>query len=328
VHSTRMSVLEGRPSLHRRVPCDYGFTVLEVLVGAVIMGILFSLIAPAVVSSREAACNNTCKTHLRQLALAVQSYETTHQSFPAGATAGPSGTHGISWFVEMLPYIEQDALYDKYDKSSPNSGHLLFHIKNRQAVDNVKIDSFRCPSSTLEPTSQIGSGSVTVMMPSFVGIAGASNSPGALEHRVSPCCHPRGGGELSASGVLVPNNRIRVSQIVDGLSRTLLVGEASAALVGLEGRLYRVDGGYPLGWTTGTRGRGIPPDFTPSLPAYNITSIRYSANEECFDLAGIYFDHGANNPLTSEHPGGVNVAFADGSVHFIEEGMPASGLMH
>ncbi len=133
------------------------------------------------------------------------------------------------------------------------------------------------------------------------------------EQRVTPCCEvDADAGEIGAGGTLIPNRAIRLKEVQDGLSKTLAVGEATGYLQTNEDVDHRIDGAFPLGWLAGTRAQGTPPDYRytggthPS--SWNITTIRYPPNIHEYYLPGIFNDHGANNPLLSPHPGGVNGA--------------------
>jgi prepilin-type processing-associated H-X9-DG protein len=122
--------------------------------------------------------------------------------------------------------------------------------------------------------------------------------------------------------VLVPNRAVRLQEITDGLSSTLLVGEQSDFAYTADGLPMRIDGGYPNGWITGTNALGVPPDYSsPLFPTYNLSTVRYSLNERRYDLPGIYRDRGANNPLISPHAGVVHLLYCDGSVHAAADSM-------
>jgi hypothetical protein len=157
------------------------------------------------------------------------------------------------------------------------------------------------------------------MMPSYVGIAGATSHDGFSEIRVDPCCVPRSDGEISAGGVLIPNRSIPLREVSDGTSKTLLLGEASDYVYGPSGAPYRIDAGFSPGWIMGTIVEGTPPEYSAPFPAWNITTIRYPPNTRQYGLPGIEQERGPNNPLVSAHPGGVNAVFVAGAVHFIAD---------
>ncbi len=297
------------------------FTLVELLVVIAIIGVLVSLLLPAVQAARESARRATCQNNLKQIGLGLINFEGTHKAFPVGSRVNNSGgfySLGLSWWVDLLPQIEEKSLHDNLDLFSPNNGWLIFNSTNAQALDGKTISVMFCPSSPVPALYPTGA-STTVMMPSYVGIAGATNDDSFSESRTSVCCVPRNDGEIAAGGLLVPNAAIRRKTILDGLTLTLAVGECSDYAFDASGNKYRLDGGFNAGFITGTAGLGTPPNYFPSIiapPAWNITTIRYSPNMRDYSQPGLADVHGANNPLTSAHLGGVNSLYADGAVHF------------
>ena len=304
------------------------FTIVELIVVVAIIAALAGVLLPAVQSAREAARRSTCLQNLRQVGLALSTYESAQGRYPPGARVGIYNTSGTSWFVDVLPYLGEESLYARYDKVSPHNGSVLFHPKNRRLVSDFLMPTLRCPSSPLAPLKEIGEGTARIMMPSYVGISGASSHGSFSEERVSKCCIPDIDGEISAGGILPPNDAIRTPEITDGQSKTFMVGETSSQLWGADGRRYRADGAFPAGWTMGTMANGIPPNYNYPLPVWNITTIRYAPNESDYELDGIRNDHGANNPLSSAHPNGVHIAQADGATLFITDAMDLTALKH
>jgi prepilin-type processing-associated H-X9-DG protein len=222
--------------------------------------------------------------------------------------------------VELLPQLEETAIASRFDIRGPHAGWAVLHPHNGQLVNDVVIGVMFCPSSPLPRLDRVGS--FRVGMPSYVGISGAMSDDEFPEKRVNKCCTPVMGGEISAGGMLVPNEAIKRHSVVDGTSHTLIVGEASDYCLAASGTPFRVDAGFPNGWLTGTVALSTPPAYDPTLTpaAYNITTVRYPLNTRDYELPGIDDDHGANNPLIAAHPGGVDTLFADGSVSFLADG--------
>src|SRR5690606_13566267 len=131
----------------------------------------------------------------------------------------------------------------------------------------------------------------------------------------------------SGGGMLVPNQSIRIAQATDGTSNTMVLGGMSGSLIRLDGtKSYLAASGTSHGWLMGTRVQGTPPNLDPTNEpddrVFNITTIRYRPNQEPFAFQvfpGMASNVGHNNPLTSEHTGGVQVALGDGSVRFLSE---------
>lgn len=303
----------------------YGFTLIELLVTIAITAVLVALILPAVQSAREAARKSSCSNNLRQIGLSLAGYAETHGTFPIGARA-QRGV-GPSWMVGLLPYLEQAAVFDRFDMNSPSNGLQSLPppigSTNGARLSGIFLDVLRCPSSPLP--RMIPTFSMNHQAASYVGISGASTDGAFPARRVSLCCALDGmKGHLSADGVLFPNGAVRPSEITDGTSFTAVVGEVSNYACRSNGVTYRTDGSYPNSWITGTSGIGTPPDYEGAVPvvarpaAFNITTIRYSPNSK-YDQPGVRDNHGPNNPLSSAHVGGVQMLFVDGSVHFVSD---------
>src|SRR5262245_37016334 len=128
------------------------FTLVELLVVIVIIGILMALLLPAVQVAREAARRAQCANDLKQLGLALRSYESVHKTFPAGSSVSvPSGCsgndcRGNTMYIALLPYFEQLALYNKYD-STHAGGYAGWAADpaNAEAVKAV-VPLYQCPS--------------------------------------------------------------------------------------------------------------------------------------------------------------------------------------
>jgi prepilin-type N-terminal cleavage/methylation domain-containing protein len=292
-------------------------TLIELMVVVSIIGLLAMLLLPAIQSSRETARAARCKNNLRQIGVALLNYESVRKRFPKGAEGrydrflSPAPMFGMSWWADVLPFLEQTDVADELDRRGAHAGWVQLNAHNGELAHEFAPAFFFCPSSSIGRF--VTAGSFLLAAPSYVGISGASSHDGFPETRVSPCC--RSDGEISAGGVLVPNAVIRVREISDGLSNTLLVGEQSDFSYTEEGVPLRIDGGYPNGWITGTKSVDSPPRYGSSLvPAYNLVTVRYSLNEQRYDLPGIYRDRGANNPLLSPHSGIVHLLRCDGSV--------------
>ena len=310
-----------------------GFTLIELLVVIAIIAILIALLVPAVQKVREAAARLQCQNNLKQIGLALQSYESANKALPLGNHGGNGGTYGYSWRLFILPYIDQGALYDLIDQSKSSWSAAM------APIDGKVIPAFRCPSSTLPwvtiPLAPVGPIYRDVQMVSYVGVAGgtaeAFAGSGFIESRqtnganTTGCCT---GGNVTAGGVLVPNQAIRFAAITDGTSNTLAVSEQSDWLTQQDGT--QVEWGTSFhGWLIGTSQTAIP-----GQPAYlavdsrmfGLTSIRYQLNQkngwpnggDCGGT-GVCPNFGCNVPLNSCHIGGVNAGFCDGSVRFLSD---------
>ncbi|KAA5544571.1 DUF1559 domain-containing protein [Roseiconus nitratireducens] len=252
------------------------FTLVELLVVIAIIGILVGLLLPAVQAAREAARRMSCSNNLVQIALATHHYEFSMEQFPPGVTNpnGPirneinAGMH-IGWMTRILPYIEQQRAFEMFDfdKSA--------YSDENAPVRALEISAFKCPSN---PMSSGG----------FRG----QNSGDSVGTSTYAGCHHDVEAPIDADnhGMLFLNSAIRFSDISDGSSHTILIGE----------HLGDFD---HLGWVSGTRatlrntGEFIHLDYSEAQ------------DRELAPLQVGGFD--------SFHQGGANFALADGSIHFI-----------
>jgi prepilin-type N-terminal cleavage/methylation domain-containing protein/prepilin-type processing-associated H-X9-DG protein len=294
-----------------------GITLVEVLVVIAILAALVCLLLPAVQSARESARAFSCRDNLRQIGIAATNFHSANGHFPMGAQGKydrkqiPAKTYGFSWWPGLLPYFELQNVADNLDEEGIGIGWVQQNPHNGNAIDGLEMPAWFCPTSEIDRTMLVSG--YRLAAPSYAGISGATSHDGFREIRVSPCC--RSDGEISAGGVLLPNGVVSATQIGDGLSHTLLVGEQSDFAVQKDGARRRIDPGYPNGWLCGTTEISTPPEWSsPLAVAYNLVTIRYSLNEKRYELPGIYVDRGANNPLVSNHPGAVHVLFSDGHV--------------
>ncbi|MBN2292962.1 MAG: DUF1559 domain-containing protein, partial [Pirellulales bacterium] len=213
----------------RRRPHYHGFTLVELLVVIAIIGILIALLLPAVQAAREAARRSQCANGFRQVGIAMHNYHSALGTFPTGinmwypesACSMPPGVtsryYGWGYGVFILPYIENDATYDRFDFSSWSYAKPV-NFKAGAATVNTYI----CPSSPqgselVSCCSNIRNGSVEEED------LGITNMAGVADSRNWSC--DGAGPRPDADGILFQRSRIKVAEITDGTSTTLLVGE-------------------------------------------------------------------------------------------------------
>jgi prepilin-type N-terminal cleavage/methylation domain-containing protein len=294
------------------------FTLVELMVVIALLGLMIALLLPAIQAGREGSRATACRNNLKQIGDALLNYESAHKCLPKGAeglpgsTLFPASMFGFSWWAQILPFLEQSGIADQLDRTGVNPGYVQWNRHNGELINGFAPGFWFCASSPVEKFTVAGG--FQVAAPSYAGISGATNEDGFREWRVNKCC--RVDGQISGGGLLIPNASIRIRQITDGLSNTILVGEQSNYCYTDSGQPKRTAAAFVNGWLTGTHALGVPPYYDDwRIPSYNIATVRYRLNERRFNLPGIHEDIGANNPLLSPHMGIVNLLYGDGSVH-------------
>ncbi len=301
-----------------------GFTLIELLVVIAIIAILIGLLLPAVQKVREAAARMSCSNNLKQLGIALHSYHDANLKMPPGCqpdkdSAGNAiNSWGSSWKVYILPYIEQDNIYNKWTFTG-SSGYS--NAANIQYVNNKTIKTYRCPSSPLPDYSPYSNTSGFLeMFTSYTGVSGSSIDSGLVSGG--------GGGIVSGGGILYPNSKVTMVGITDGTSNTIIVGEQSdhlrdAANAPIPGGFGAITSQGPHGWTMGANGDNRePPSYQNGGDnrEFNCTTTRYMINQRGLGNScsnGTCDNTGTNIPYSSGHTGGAQMLFADGGVRFL-----------
>ena len=292
------------------------FTLIELLVVIAIIAILIGLLLPAVQKVRAAANRMVCTNHLKQIALAAHNYHDAHDKFPAGAhfpvLFGNRLTGGTNLWIELLPYLEQDNLYKKWDQFD-NRNNVVGGT-NAATAQIIKI--LICPSDALQDAVVEHK---ALISPSWSwGFYGLSSYGGNAGTFSLPTV-------VSGDGIFWIDNGnggIGLEGITDGSSNTFLFGERYHRDAEFDVREPIVSPGIPPlahhGKWAAVANNGVMPNLTLSTPApinYRVPpggDVSTVANRIC--------------AFGSGHPGGANFAFADGHVRFLKESTPLSTL--
>ena len=308
-----------RYKFKNKVKSKRGFTLVELLVVIAIIGILIGLLLPAVQAAREAARRMQCTNNLKQLSLAMHNYHDVNNNLPNDGyfITAKSGAHWMGILAKGLPFFEGASIYSNLDwNKNYNQGQNAEMAK-------TKIDALLCPSST--QLKSVGGGEETWYTAHYYGNAGATGlKPDSKTEEYGLITTQRSIGEISNNGLFSVGYHRNFSFATDGTSNTVFFYESSWN----EYKGYR-------GWHRGTyvmsKGSGYQ---SPNNGYWNMCSVK-SAKAAFYINAGIQakargdesttsgtgrFSPFRNAGLwTSQHPGGLNVSMADGSVRFVSE---------
>jgi prepilin-type processing-associated H-X9-DG protein len=256
--------------------------MIELLMTVSIIGVIVSLLLPGLLSGRSAARRVSCVNNLRQIGLALQNYQTQLGVLPPGVVNPTGPVHNrpddlhIGWVAQLLPYVEQRALAEAINTEVP------VYAPENITAGSASITSLLCPS---EPAATKSPRSATTQ-----GFRGAISLNGMTSYAA---CHHDVEAPIDADnhGVFFLNSAIRDSDITDGCSTTIFVGEKRVDVAATD-----------LGYLSGTRA-------TLRNTGHPINAPNAAANPDDDTVGG----------FASAHPGGANFAFGDGSVRFLRE---------
>lgn len=335
-----------------------GMTLVELLVVMAIIAVLASLLLPAVQKSREAARQTECRNNLKQYGIALHAYHAAVGSFPVGASYAPerAGTpnfpemRGSSFFYSILPWMDQQALFDALDAEANGGIAGVFSPTNPNGpkLNRVSPNFLNCPGSqlakwALPPNVQSPFQLATT---TYIGISGGAFRYGLPnpEAEYISAIGPNDGAIVSRAGMLVENEAVTIGLCNDGASNTIMMAEQSSGQVPVTAIVngtpniifeYREEARssyFGSAWAGTTLDRGLRAgETTPAVHfAYNIATIRFGinmTNGSPADVTANVRSGGVHTPITSVHPSVANVLLADGAVRSVNEGINFGLLM-
>jgi prepilin-type N-terminal cleavage/methylation domain-containing protein/prepilin-type processing-associated H-X9-DG protein len=284
-----------------------GFTLIELLVVIAIIGVLVAMLLPAVQQAREAARRMRCGNNMKQLGLAFHNYHDSYNQFvPGGGMQAPNACkYATGWVPRLFPFFEQAARYEQLESLTKNflstdcpynvsayTGNAMF----------ASVPNITCPSSPLGPIAKQSSNTIAQTQGNlhYRGCNGSYDKD--LDVTSTDPNH-----QFSKSGVMYPRSTVSFSDILDGSSNTLLLGESSSMNdwpAAMTTSFFSI-----LPWTFGNYsyadgGWLIVDNKTLLYP------INYSGT----------FNYNTT-PYTSYHRGGAMFVMCDGSVRFMSDSM-------
>ncbi len=316
-----------------------GFTLIELLVVIAIIAVLIALLLPAVQSAREAARRSQCINNMKQMGLAMHNYHQSVGTFPMGNMIAaysyggpPKGTTTWGTFSAhtlLLPYLEQQPLYN----SCNFSWNVWYGIGNQinMTVWNTKVAAFLCPSDQYAGNNFLNSyygsyGTGTnpwssntngIFAPENTAYSiaavtdGTSNTISHVEALTGSTVNYKAPWRAYVSGVLGNACSMLFNDARQNLPAVMQVAQQCVQMI--QSGNFGTNNDRGLRWQTGS-------------PGLSLTTIIITPNSQQFPIAGCRWDCSAGCGIdfghifvpSSQHPGGVNVLFADGSVRFVK----------
>ena len=281
-----------------------GFTLIELLVVIAIIAVLVALLLPAVQQAREAARRTQCKSHLKQIGIALHNYHDVSGSFPPfliHRTGNPSRIgdvdKGANWLVSLLPHVDQGALFNEWDFDVP---------ANQNDGRSRELPIYKCPS---DPQSD----------GNHCSYAGGKWARGNYGMNVSPCSFGVRGGSNRDGGIGGANQIVRMRDVKDGTSKTVAVDELRAGLNPHDLRGSWAMPGLSAGTAAMFNDASAPNSKEPNSDDMENCAVAGLAGNPTSGMG--CFDGPTTSQMTARslHRGGLHLLFVDGSVRFVSD---------
>ncbi len=295
-----------------------------------IIGILVALLLPAVQAAREAARRSQCMNNLKQFGLGFHNYHSAQNKFPAGWVEDNRPTRAdrlpnFLWGAILLPQLEEQALFDQLDFEKKSTHGTPGGVIENIDLIGTPLGIYRCPSDQAESGTQeiAGNGSFTPFIPALAisNYVASGTSCLVCNYGQVPDTSDGGGSTLAycrelptnaplkkmtkQNGALFRNSETSLKDITDGSSHSFLIGERRSGEVTLgNGNTYR----YQSFWPT------LPGPSSNQQACYAGLAIAATRFEQALSAPMI---NGHPFGFASEHAGGVQVAYCDGSARFL-----------
>lgn len=345
-------MMNFRTSIARRRSAR-AFTLVELLVVIAIIGVLVALLLPAVQAAREAARRTQCLNNMKNLGLALHNFHDSFGYFPPaieysrdsilanGVTTNPD--FGPNWVIKILPFLEQQNLYDSFTFDDSNGPVFISDARNREAR-GTQLETMLCPSDpfTAEPFGEEGTAVGDNWARGNVGanssllyqrLENSSISPypnvdfaggiaGDMWQRAEETSFSRG---FVPRGIMGLNLTLSMRQITDGTSQTVMLAEIRAGVNEQDRRGVWAMGsagassiwGHSIGDATGPNSCNPFADNIPNAGRIESVSGEGLLQQECMTSGSA--DDSLQVVPRSLHPGGIHVCMADASAHFISD---------
>jgi prepilin-type N-terminal cleavage/methylation domain-containing protein len=275
------------------------FTLVELLVVIAIIGILVALLLPAIQAARESSRRNQCSNNLKQIGISLHTYELAHKRLPPGARYNSGGMRRGSIMLFLLPHLEEAALASSINLNSPNLDNVVGSGGTKIASQNIA--TYICPSDTLEkiyPDVAVHNYAAS-RGPTVVYDNPGCSCPLPAAWTSIPFLAPADDPTNYAGPFTRVGSTAKLSQITDGLSKTIFFGEVRPGC----------SEHISSGWAYTNNGNG----YCTTLIPINYDSCNLENPDNCKRFCNWTTEVG----FRSAHPGGAQFLVGDGSVHFL-----------